>query len=126
MKVGFMVHSSFKYWGYPRTRPPGVNTNDWRYINDVLELVGEWSQSKFKGYEEAEASEKAGDLKTLKDRQSEIKKAIEKISGLYKGTGEKFVKTEYFYISRLYKNKLQQMYVVGSKSLKYAFAQLAK
>jgi len=126
MKVGFMVHSSFKYFGYPKTRIPGVNSNDFVRNNDVHELIGEWSQSKFKGYEEAEASEKALDLKTNSERQSEIKKLIEKISGLFKGTGEKTITTEYYYLTRLYKNRLQQTYSVGTPSMKYAFSQLMK
>lgn len=124
MKVGFMMHSSFKYFAYPRSRLPGVNTNDWRYINDVLELMGEFAQSKFKGYEEADASEKGAKLKTLKDRQSELKKAHEKLNGLYKGKGDKLFFTEYFYLVRRYKGKLEQRSVFTHKDMKVALNKL--
>lgn len=99
-KIGFLTMNSAKVFSDYRSRLT-ENGNDQRKNMDVMELIGEWIQSRDDRFEKAEFSEKNIGIPTYKERMDEKNEKVKKISTIWKETGKTLVKTPYFCFMRL-------------------------
>lgn len=105
MKIGFITHSSLiKEIHHIKSqlhRSPLLQQKQ----HDILELFGEYMQSKDDKYEKPEPSEKAMGLTTKKDFMDDVKKDFDKLSGLYTGKGVQLYLQETFFMVHIWRNR---------------------
>lgn len=93
----------------------------------MLELIGEWIQSKDDKYEKAEASEKALDLTLKKDHLEEVKKEFDKFKSLYKGNGDELFQADVFYVADMWLGrKLSRFSEHGNRNMRNEWNRVAQ